>query len=432
MSVELHGVTLPRLAHTLWTTARLGGRHSPWSTLLAGPATVGGTSRRERQCGRWLEFGRFDAARPAVLAMAVTAAAMVAVVGAGAAPAGAAGAAPATRRSRATSPETTTTTSSSYVPGALPDQLWDFEEFDLVIRPLTISGTFKPIVGDFTNDKVEDIFWYSPGPAPDYRWDFNSSGDVHWTSKPYAVGGTAFVPGSGNLSGDGADDIVWFNPGAAGDYIWDFNTGGGYTNRPISVGGSYRPILGRFGDDDVEDIFWYSPGSGRDYLWEYSNSSFRYQSFSDSFFQVGGAYQSAVVDAFGDGQDDIAFLASGAAPDYLWDFAGRSVGSIPLPEADVAFTDTDGLDTWNEDAGELWLYDGNSQSGRLIDFFIDEFGDPAYLVGDIDSAPVPPGLEAAVMTDQPATASARSTASAKSTASARELPQTRAVSTWGS
>ena len=60
-----------------------------------------------------------------------------------------------------------------YGVGAAPDARWlglnlapPTVEFSRVA--MSVSGTYRPFVGDFDGDGCEDIFWYSPGAAPDH------------------------------------------------------------------------------------------------------------------------------------------------------------------------------------------------------------------------------------------------------------------------
>jgi hypothetical protein len=216
--------------------------------------------------------------------------------------------------------------------GAAPDVLWDFgaganinlfcEPSSAVERPITINSTATPVVGEFTGDNVDDIFWYGPGGAVDRLWDFNASPTLSYTGRSFSVGGSSFRPFAGDLSADGVEDLIWYAPGTTGDVIWDFNSGGGYTRRALSVNGTYRPVVGRFSPDSKDDIFWYAPGSGRESMWSYWDNSFRPLVESPPVLQVSGTYTTVVTDTWGEGREDIVFAAPGAAQDHLWDFFG--------------------------------------------------------------------------------------------------------------
>ncbi len=177
--------------------------------------------------------------------------------------------------------------------------------------PLTINGTYEPVVGDFNGDDRSDILWYAPGSAGDYLWTGKASGG--FTSTPTTINGT-YVPVVGFFNGDGLSDILWYAPGSAGDYLWTGKASGGFTSTPTTINGTYVPVVGFLNDDALSDILWYAPGAAGDYFWTNDGVG----GFTSTPTTINGTYVPVVGDFNGDGLTDIIWYAAGSANDYLW------------------------------------------------------------------------------------------------------------------
>ena len=138
-----------------------------------------------------------------------------------------------------------------------------------------VSGTFRPLVGDFDGNTIDDIFWYAAGSAPDYLWLFDAAGNH--TTKAANVNGT-YRPVVIDTGLSGADDIIWYGPGSAADAMWRFDGNGNHTSSSLTIGGNYLPFVGDFGsfDSGVRNlqVVWYNP-SGPDFLWVFFDDGTR-------------------------------------------------------------------------------------------------------------------------------------------------------------
>jgi hypothetical protein len=246
--------------------------------------------------------------------------------------------------------------------GAVADEAWEY-------IPTRISGTYQPIVGDFTGDlgaaSQTEILWYGKGDAPDtlftgvgrtftsthltingrYRplvGDF--AGDIHDDVLLYGTGNapdTLWVGGPGarfptstvavNIKGDyravalrdfhaadSKDRILWYAPGSTADSEWQFASSGdgSHTSAGLKINGNFQTVPGFYNDDDIEDVFFYAAGSANDYLWTGKVGG----GFTSTPKPVNGTYEPAVVAV--PGGDAILWWADGPATDRYW----RSMG----------------------------------------------------------------------------------------------------------
>jgi alpha-tubulin suppressor-like RCC1 family protein len=271
-----------------------------------------------------------------------------------------------------------------YVAGAGADTLWsgtartstttvDANRF--ASQALPISGTYTPAVGDFDGDGRDDIFWYGRSSNPDSVWYFTGRGT--YVSKSVTLAGDfqlfvgnfntsagsaaqddvfLYGPGSASLWSGSASrtftsrtyspapprnakvyvgnwrqtpttpgatvhqDLLFYVPGTGADAIWAGNGTGTFTTSPVTINGTYDPIVGNFNASsgpEMHDIFWYAPGTAKDSVWMNTGAAFT------SIPQTvnGTSYKPKVLPARGaDGQDDILWNnpATTNGTDYLW------------------------------------------------------------------------------------------------------------------
>ncbi|WP_421118669.1 hypothetical protein ACE2AJ_15050 [Aquihabitans daechungensis] len=183
-----------------------------------------------------------------------------------------------------------------------------------------ITGAF---VGDTPYGSTDDILWYTPGPGGDALWESRPGGT--WRSHPISITGT-FEPVVGRFAaGDVQDDIIWYAPGSHPDELWDFNQDGTITKKALSIKGDFEPIVGRFSQLGVEDIIWYAPGPAPDAWWSFGPNT----SITSRPLTINGRYQPLVghfgcFDAYGpDTFADVLWYGAGAAPDAIWDFRSK-------------------------------------------------------------------------------------------------------------
>lgn len=212
-----------------------------------------------------------------------------------------------------------------YAPGSTAESLWDFNPDGSITKTaFSVSGTYTPIVGEFTDDGGDDILWYAPGPAADSWWDINVDGTV--TQRAFSVKGT-FTPVVGQFSGVGSptfdflDDVFWYAPGTAPDSVWDWNPDGTITQRPLTINGTYRVVAGNFTSDGFEDLLFYAPGTAADSLWDFDSASL---AKTQKPLAINGTYDAVLAAPMFDQseQTDVLFFRKGAAGDTIWDFGG--------------------------------------------------------------------------------------------------------------
>lgn len=232
---------------------------------------------------------------------------------------------------------------------------------------VSVSGTYIPVVGNFTGDGRDDIFWYAPGSAGEKLWEGYGGGEQPFIkSNAQSVNGT-YRPIVGNFSGDAYDEIFWYAPGTAPDSLWDNPTGGSFTARSMSVSGTYTPIvLDTAGSWST--IFWYAPGSATDWSWAFSNTS-----MTKAPQQIGGNHQPLVGDFGGDGSQDIFWYTAGTATDALWTRSGdatfaksnQTVNGSYRPAVGQWSATDDGTDDilWLNAAGTDPLFEGTGAGG---------------------------------------------------------------------
>ena len=212
-----------------------------------------------------------------------------------------------------------------YRPGSGADYVWTGRTNSPSSSPfgdhaVTVNGNYEPVVGDFDDDGVDDVFWFRPSSSTHYLW-FGASG-LAFRSVPVSTAIDA-IDATGDFDGDGRTDLVDHRPGAASDSILYAN-GSGFDRHTVSVSGSYELLAGDFDDNGADDLYWYSTGAGNDYVWFHETRR------PASGTQPSGApanlasgKQGAAID--GPNGTDVVWVQQGDGGEEYWTFSGRSL-----------------------------------------------------------------------------------------------------------
>ncbi len=280
-----------------------------------------------------------------------------------------------------------------YTPGAAKEQLWTpcpecgGGPFTKKQLPLAnqIGGYYQPVVGDFSGNGLDDIYWLSGSPAADYLWTATGAGS--FTVRRFDAPGGELYPLvlTDSRSGDSKDDILW----ASGDRaqlsrLWVFPDDGSGTAR--TKGRMRLPegqaLVGDYDGNGAADILFYphttscrcptpSASTSTDTLWRRSSGTA--SSFSATTMNIKGEY-APVVGRFsgqGDARDDILWVgqyficcsAPQDRPDSLWE--GRASGAFTA--STQSFPSAGGAIVLGHDVADTALVFGQNESNVWFD-----------------------------------------------------------------
>ncbi len=216
-----------------------------------------------------------------------------------------------------------------YAPGSAADVLWvphagsrGSDSFSHV--PLRVSGTYRPIVGDFVGDDYDDILWYRPGTGADFLWESVPSGDAFVDAGQVPVSGD-YRPEVLRDYRDGAhkDAVVWQRTTDGPDALWRFDADGegGWTSEGLEIGARLTLLPGDFDGDGLDDLVLYGPGSLPDGVWLIHPD----QGFTRSPLAINGRYQAVTV--IGAARDGVFLFGDGSAPDWYLRSDGAALAS---------------------------------------------------------------------------------------------------------
>ncbi|WP_266215704.1 hypothetical protein [Paraliomyxa miuraensis] len=138
-----------------------------------------------------------------------------------------------------------------------------------------VSGEHIPAIGDFDGDGRADIMWHGVSNLPaglpdivDVLWLSRSTANqIAFATIPKGVGQT-YRPFVGDFDGDGIDDIFWHRSwGMTSDgpsawstgpsFVWYFDDTGGHEAKAFALDADYSPYVGDFDADGCHDIAWF-------------------------------------------------------------------------------------------------------------------------------------------------------------------------------
>jgi hypothetical protein len=148
-----------------------------------------------------------------------------------------------------------------------------------------VPGEYIPAVGDFDGDGRADIMWQGVSNLPA---GFQDIEDVLWLSRsrptqlafdvvPKTVG-WSYRPFVGDFDGDGIDDIFWQRSwgltsegavewSAAPSFLWYFDDMGGHEAKVFALDGDYSPYVGDFDADGCHDVAWFDSVGDQLHVW---------------------------------------------------------------------------------------------------------------------------------------------------------------------
>ena len=220
--------------------------------------------------------------------------------------------------------------------------------------PVSVSGSYTPVAGDFNGDGVDDIIWYTPGEATDYLWQGTVYG--RFVGRAVTVNGT-YKPVAGDFDGNGTDDVLWYKPGGNGpdDVLWRGKRDGTFRSSGVRVGGDFAPAAADFNGDGREDIFWYGDGRAADYVWFGTRAGFT----SKAYTQDGAGLVPLAGNYDGDERADVFFYGADGIADSIWyGNAGRSFMKKSEPQIGGAYLPVAGRFNRGRRADILWYRPG--------------------------------------------------------------------------
>ncbi len=199
--------------------------------------------------------------------------------------------------------------------GAITDRRWTGQANGVFVgSTIVIGGDYEPLTGDFNNDGNLDIFWYQAGPKPDYLW--YGTGHFTFTSVAVPVNGTyrALIA---DYDGDGFTDILWYAPGGAPDSIF-YGRHGGFTSVSLSINGDYDYVTGGdFEGAGALDLLWWKVGSSTHPVWRYHGGRGTASYTASNIVGPGVGSLPMVMKINGDAVDDILWYGDGSAADAV-------------------------------------------------------------------------------------------------------------------
>lgn len=148
-----------------------------------------------------------------------------------------------------------------------------------------VSGEHIPAIGDFDGDGRADILWQG---VSNLTAGFQDIEDVLWLSRstptelafalvPKTVG-WSYRPFVGDFDGDGIDDVFWQRSwGLTSDgpaewstepsFVWYFNAMGGHEAKAFALDGDYSPYVGDFDADGCHDVAWLDSVGDQLHVW---------------------------------------------------------------------------------------------------------------------------------------------------------------------
>lgn len=218
---------------------------------------------------------------------------------------------------------------------------------------VSVSSANRPVALDADGDGVEDVLWYAPGAPADLLWMGGGAGA--FSPAPAKILGTYDDVLAGDVDGDGDDDVVLYARASGAAYLLRSDGDATFTIVALSIGAGRWPFLLDANGDGDDELFWYGVNALPDAIWNWVGSG-----FVPSARTVPGDFTPHVGDFDGNGVDDIFWYAPGPTVDKLW-LIGPTMGYSSLARP-VSGTYQVSVGDWDGDLADdiLWYAPGSS------------------------------------------------------------------------
>jgi hypothetical protein len=209
------------------------------------------------------------------------------------------------------------TTMAVGLAGCEPPETW----WPTVLEVNAPAG--NPVVGDFNEDGLEDVYWYAAGSEAEEMWTARPEGGFDRAPAPAVTGRYRAV--AGDFDGDDDDDVLWVGSNGRPSALWTFEGGAVASKRPARIGRSVNEhvvVIERASGPDHVGLVVGTNATREPGLWIWDPLN---DDLADARHVDGSTDPRPLAGDFdGDGHGDVLLYGYGSAPDSIgW---GRADG----------------------------------------------------------------------------------------------------------